>query len=186
MQVREMNLAGLKLIFPKVWKDNRGFFVETYEQERYSAHGITNHFVQDNHSLSKRGTVRGMHFQTQPGQAKLVRVGMGRIFDVVADIRPTSPTFGKWEAVILDSESHAQLYVPVGFAHGFCVLSEEAHVMYKVDSPYNSETEAGFRWDDPDVGISWPLASDEMIVSERDRTSPYFSEYFTPRHLGEP
>lgn len=185
MQVREMRLSGLKLIFPKVWKDSRGFFVETYQQDRYSEQGILSNFVQDNHSCSKKGTVRGMHFQTKPGQAKLVRVAQGRIFDVAVDIRPSSPTFGQWEAVILDSESHAQLYIPVGFAHGFCVLSDEAHVLYKVDSPYNGETEAGFRWDDPDIGISWPLSADNLIVSERDRTNPYFSEYFTPRNLGE-
>lgn len=185
MQIREMNLSGLKLIFPKVWKDSRGFFVESFQKERYEAHGIYNTFVQDNHSCSKKGTIRGLHFQTKPGQAKLIRVAEGRIFDVAVDIRPNSPTFGKWEAVILDSESHAQLYIPNGFAHGFCVLSDEAHVMYKVDSPYNAETEAGFRWDDPDVAISWPLTPEEHVVSERDRVSPYFSEYFTPRNLGE-
>lgn len=182
MQVRELTLPGLKLIFPKVFRDGRGFFIETYEQARYASQGIDVDFLQDNHSHSKRGTIRGMHFQTTPGQAKLVHVSKGKIFDVACDIRIGSPTFGKWEAVILDSESHAQLFIPVGFAHGFCVL-EDADVIYKVDSVYNSATEKGFRYDDPEVAIQWPLDPGEITVSERDRSCPYFGEFFRVQPL---
>jgi dTDP-4-dehydrorhamnose 3,5-epimerase len=115
-----------------------------------------------------------MHFQTIPGQAKLMRAAVGKIYDVVVDIRPGSPTFGEWEAVILDDEQHEQLYIPVGFAHGFCVLSEEAHVMYKVSSPYQPAYEKGFRWNDPDVNITWPIES--PIVSDRDQNCPFFKD----------
>ena len=136
MEVVELSLKGLKLIKPKVFKDSRGFFLESYNEATYQEAGIDASFVQDNHSFSQKNTVRGMHFQTIPGQAKLLRVSQGEIFDVAVDIRPDSPTFGKWEGVILNSTNHHQLFVPIGFAHGFCVLSEEAHVMYKVSSLY--------------------------------------------------
>lgn len=185
MQVRELSLEGLKLIIPKAHHDSRGFFIESYQKERYEEAGIHANFCQDNHSFSSYGTVRGMHFQTQPGQAKLIRVGHGKIFDVAVDIRPQSPTFGKWEAVILDSQLHAQLFIPVGFAHGFCVLSDHAHVLYKVDSNYCMSTEAGFRWDDPDIAIQWPIPPESAELSQRDQSSPYFSELFADKYLQE-
>jgi dTDP-4-dehydrorhamnose 3,5-epimerase len=185
MQIRELRLSGPKLIFPRVSRDNRGFFIESYQQPRYFEQGIDTHFIQDNHSYSKRATVRGMHFQTEPGQAKLVRVSHGKIFDAIVDIRVNSKTFGQWEAVILDGESHAQLFIPIGFAHGFCVLSEEAHVIYKASSVYNVLTEQSFRWNDPEIGIVWPIDEEEMILSERDRSSPYFSEVFNQQNLGD-
>ncbi len=174
MDVQELKLKGAKLIRPRVFQDERGYFFESHQVERYLEKGIDCPFVQDNHSYSKEGTIRGMHFQSEPGQAKLVRVAKGKIYDVIVDIRLSSPTFGKWEGVYLDGENHHQLFVPVGFAHGFCVVSPEAHVLYKTSAPYNSKTEKGFRFDDPEVGIEWPVK--EAIVSERDKNSPYFYE----------
>jgi dTDP-4-dehydrorhamnose 3,5-epimerase len=169
-----MRLNGLIFIEPTLFKDPRGFFLETYRSNHYRNLGIECTFVQDNHSYSAKGTLRGMHFQSDPGQAKLIRCAQGAIYDVAVDIRPASPTFGQWEGVILDSEKHCQLFLPVGFAHGFCVLSEGAHVMYKVSSNYDPKTEMGFRFDDPDIGINWPI--DEPILSERDKNSPRFKE----------
>ena len=174
MEVEELSLAGLRLITPTVHRDARGFFVETFSAPRYRQAGIDVAFVQDNHSRSSQGTLRGMHFQTMPGQAKLVFAATGRIFDVAVDIRPDSPTFGRWVGVTLDAEKGDQLYLPVGFAHGFCVLSETADVLYKVSSPYDPTTEAGFRWDDPAVGIRWPVA--QPIVSARDQAARSFQD----------
>lgn len=176
MECASLTLSGLKLLYPKVFPDTRGFFLESFHATRYAQEGIKDIFVQDNHSYSTRGCIRGMHFQSTPGQGKLIRVAVGRIFDVAVDIRPDSPTFGQWEGVILDSKNHAQLWIPVGFAHGFCVLSQEAHVLYKVTSPYNAATEKGFRWDDPSIGIDWPIP--DPIVSERDQKAPLFSHIF--------
>lgn len=174
MEVQELKLKGAKLIRPQVFRDERGYFFESHQVERYLDQGIDCSFVQDNHSYSKEGTVRGMHFQSEPGQAKLVRVASGKIYDVIVDIRLSSPTFGQWEGVYLDGENHHQLFVPVGFAHGFCVVSPEVHVLYRTSAPYNSETEKGFRFDDPEVGIEWPVK--EPIVSERDKNSPKLRE----------
>lgn len=177
MEVIDLRLKGLKLVKPKVFKDPRGYFLESYQKELYQKWGIDDHFQQDNHSYSKKGCIRGLHFQSYPGQAKLVRVGVGKIFDVAVDIRPDSPTYKQWQGVILDDQEHQQLFVPVGFAHGFCVLSDEAHVMYKVSTPYDAKYEKGFRWDDPDIGIDWPIK--EPLVSERDQKSPFFKEIIT-------
>lgn len=174
MESRELKLEGLKLIKPKVFKDTRGFFLESFQQSSYENIGIKGFFPQDNHSYSTKGCIRGMHFQSYPGQAKLIRVAIGKIFDVAVDIRPNSPTYGLWEGVILDDQEHCQLFIPVGFAHGFCVLSEEAHVMYKVSSPYNAKYEKGFRWDDLEINIEWPIQ--DPIVSERDQIAPFFRE----------
>jgi dTDP-4-dehydrorhamnose 3,5-epimerase len=177
MTVIPLKLEGLKLVKTKVFQDNRGYFLESYHQEAYRKHGIPEIFVQDNHSYSSKGCIRGMHFQAKPGQAKLVRVAHGEIFDVAVDIRPDSPTFGQWEGVILSGENHDQLYIPVGFAHGFCVLSETAHVLYKVSTAYDPAEEKGFRWDDPRVAIPWPVK--DPIVSPRDMVSPYMHEIIT-------
>ncbi len=174
MEIKDLNLQGAKLISPQVFHDGRGFFLESHGETRYREIGIDVPFVQDNHSYSKEGVIRGMHFQSEPGQAKLIRVASGKIYDVIVDIRPDSPTFGKWEGIYLDGEKHQQLFIPVGFAHGFCVMSPEAHVLYKTSSPYNSETEKGFRFDDPEIGIKWPVEA--PTVSERDQKSPYFYE----------
>ncbi|MBY0529158.1 MAG: dTDP-4-dehydrorhamnose 3,5-epimerase [Rhabdochlamydiaceae bacterium] len=174
MNAVSLTLEGVVLLQPKVFRDERGFFRETYRAALYQERGILDAFVQDNHSYSTQGTLRGMHFQRIPGQAKLITVVSGCIYDVVVDIRRESPTFGKWEGVYLNHETAEQLYIPVGFAHGFCVLSEEAHVMYKVSAYYDSEEERSFRFDDPTVGIVWPVQT--PLLSVRDLKAPLFSE----------
>ena len=174
MEVTNLRLQGLMLIQPKVFKDQRGFFLETFQQSVYEKLGMPSSFVQDNHSFSQKGCIRGMHFQSVPGQAKLIRVAVGKIYDVAVDLRPHSPTYGQWEAVILDDQSHHQFFIPVGFAHGFCVLSPEAHVLYKVSSPYDPKFEKGFRWNDPTVRIEWPI--EHPIISERDQQAPFLHE----------
>lgn len=175
MEVTELPLSGLKLIRPHVFRDARGFFVETYSEPRYREVGIDVRFVQDNHSRSARGTLRGLHYQSAPGQAKLIRVTHGRIFDVAVDIRPDSPTFGKWFGEYLDAEEHLQLFIPVGFAHGFCVVSDAAEVTYKVSTVYDATTEVGLSWNDPDIGVEWPVK--EPLLSARDRSAESFREF---------
>ena len=167
-------LDGLVLIEPRVLADSRGFFVETYSQRSWAELGVTVRFVQDNHSRSVRGTIRALHFQTDPGQPKLIRVARGRAWDVVVDIRRSSPTFGQWESFELDDERNLQLFVPVGFAHGFCAVSEVVDVTYKIGSYYDPATERGIAWDDPDLHIPWP--ADRPIVSERDRHNPMLAK----------
>ena len=166
-------LEGPVLFEPVVHRDSRGFFQEVYRQDALAGLGITDSFVQDNHSRSARGIVRGMHFQ--PGMAKLVRCARGAILDVLVDARPGSRTFGEWESFELNDESCRQLYCPVGFAHGFCVVSEIADVVYKTSTYWNPELEGGFAYDDPEVGISWPPGL-KLIASERDRHAPRLSE----------
>ena len=175
MQRLETRLDGLVLLEPAVHGDARGFFVETFRADVAEANGIPLAFVQDNHSRSRRGTLRGIHFQTHPGQGKLVRVARGSVWDVVVDLRRGSPTFGEWEGVTLDDESGRMLYIPVGFGHGFVVLSEIADFVYKCTAYYDPGTEAGIRFDDPDVGIAWPDGI-ELLYSERDRTAPSLAE----------
>jgi dTDP-4-dehydrorhamnose 3,5-epimerase len=168
-------LPGLVLLAPTVHGDARGFFVETYRADDWSAAGVPTEFVQDNHSRSRRGTVRGLHFQTHPGQGKLVRTARGSVYDVVVDLRRGSPTFGRWEGFELDDEHGLQLYIPVGFGHGFCVTSETADFVYKCTAYYDAATEAGIRFDDPDVGVEWP-AGLELLYSERDRDAPLLAD----------
>jgi dTDP-4-dehydrorhamnose 3,5-epimerase len=168
-------LDGLVLIEPNVFPDSRGFFHETYRLDACADLGIDVKFVQDNHSRSTRGVVRGMHFQIGAGQAKLIRCARGTILDVVVDIRRESPTFGQWEAVELDDERLLQLFIPVGFAHGFCVTSDVADVVYKCSSYYDGSIERGIRYDDPDVGIAWPEGL-ELHPSARDTDAPLLSE----------
>jgi dTDP-4-dehydrorhamnose 3,5-epimerase len=174
MNVEDLPLAGAKYIKPKVFRDSRGFFFESYSYQRYREVGIPETWVQDNHSKSSKGTLRGLHYQAKPGQAKLVRVTAGRIFDVLVDIRPDSRTFGKWHGLYVDAEEHAQVYIPVGFAHGFCVLSETAEVQYKVSTPYDAEQECSIRWNDAEIGVAWPV--NEPLLSTRDQTSESFAE----------
>jgi dTDP-4-dehydrorhamnose 3,5-epimerase len=168
-------LDGLALIAPTVHGDERGFFMETWREDAWKAEGVATEFVQDNHSRSRRGTLRGVHFQTSPGQGKLVRVARGSVFDVVVDLRRGSPTFGEWEAFELSDANHNQLWIPIGFGHGFCVTSETADFVYKCTAYYDPATEAGIRFDDPDVGIQWP-ANVELLYSERDRTAPRLAD----------
>jgi len=175
MRTLPTSLPGVLLIEPTVHGDERGFFAETFRSDAWAQAGIDVAFVQDNHSRSRRGTLRGMHFQTAPGQAKLVRCARGSIFDVVVDLRRGSPTFGSWEGFALDDATLRQLYVPIGFAHGFCVTSEVADVVYKCSSYYDSATESGIAYDDPALGIAWPLDT-APIVSERDATAPRLAD----------
>lgn len=167
-------LDGVVLLEPDVHGDDRGFMVETYRRDLWADFDIDVEFVQHNHSRSAKGTLRGLHFQTAPGQAKLVRCPRGRIFDVAVDLRRGSPTFGQWEGQVLDDEAHRQLFVPVGFGHGFAVLSEEADVTYLLSSLYDPATESGIAWNDPDVGVEWPV--DTPLLSERDKAAPKLAE----------
>ena len=175
MNVIETRLEGPVLVEPKVLGDERGFFVETYRRSVFEELGIRGEMVQDNHSRSRKGIVRGMHFQIARGAAKLVRCGRGAIVDVLVDIRRGSPTFGEWEAYELSDENARMLYAPYGFAHGFCVLSDVADVFYKQDAYYNDATERGIKYDDPEIGIEWP-AGLELQPSERDANAPLLSE----------
>jgi dTDP-4-dehydrorhamnose 3,5-epimerase len=173
MQKLPTKLRGPVLIAPTVHGDERGFFLEFYRRDRLSELGIADDFVQGNHSRSRRAIVRGMHYQ--PGQAKLVRCVRGEIFDVIVDIRFGSPQFGQWEGFALDDTRHHELYVPDGFAHGFCVLSDVADVTYQTSAYYSPEREGGFAFDDPAVAIQWPDRPD-LIASERDRTAPTLAQ----------
>jgi dTDP-4-dehydrorhamnose 3,5-epimerase len=167
-------LDGVVLLEPEVFGDERGFLLESFSAAGWGELGVDVDFVQDNHSRSREGILRGLHFQTEPGQAKLVRCARGRIWDVAIDLRRDSPTYGQWEGHELDDVAHRQLFVPVGFAHGFCVLSEVADVNYKVSSYYDPATEAGIAWDDPDVGVEWPVPDPQL--SERDKNAPRLAD----------
>jgi dTDP-4-dehydrorhamnose 3,5-epimerase len=168
-------LEGPLLIEPSVHGDGRGFFVETYRKNVMEELGIEDDFVQGNHSRSRRGVVRGIHFQLPPGQAKLVRCAHGSILDVVVDLRRGSPTYGGWEGHELSDENLRQIYIPIGFGHGFCVLSETADVIYMTSGYYDPAIERGIAWDDPDVGIEWPSEL-ELLASDRDTRAPLLSE----------
>jgi len=178
MRALSVRLPGLVVIQPSVHADGRGFFCETYRHNWHSDLGIPaqRQFVQDNQSRSTRGVVRGMHFQIGEGVAKLVRCARGAIMDVAVDLRRGSPTYGQWEGVELDDESMRALYVPVGFAHGFCVLSDAADALYKQSNYYSDDVERGISYRDPDIAIEWPLPADELIPSERDRGAPLLRE----------
>ena len=175
IEVIPTRLDGPVLLQPVVHGDERGFFVETYLRDTHRAAGIGVQFVQDNHSRSSRNTLRGLHFQRRPGQPKLIRVARGSIWDVVVDIRPGSATFGEWEAFELSDRNHHQVYCPIGFAHGFCVLGDSADVIYKVSAEYDESIERGIAYDDPDVGVEWPTGV-ELKPSERDANAPRLSE----------
>lgn len=168
MKFEPTALDGVIIVEPTVHRDDRGFFVETYHADRYREGGITPAFIQDNHSRSVRGTLRGLHAQSRHPQGKLVRVVEGEIFDVAVDIRRGSPTFLHWVGVTLSADNFRQLFVPIGFAHGFCVTSEIAQVEYKCTDVYDPEHELRIAWDDPDIGIEWPIA--DPVLSAKDST----------------
>jgi dTDP-4-dehydrorhamnose 3,5-epimerase len=170
----ETGIEDLVLIEPDVHGDERGFLVETFRSDTWAEFGVDTAFVQHNHSRSARGTLRGIHFQRRPGQAKLVRCVAGEIFDVAVDLRRGSPTYGQWEGYVLDDRLHRQLFVPVGFGHGFCVLSESADVSYQLSSYFDPVEEDGIAWDDPDIAVEWPVS--DPLLSDRDRSSPRLSE----------
>jgi dTDP-4-dehydrorhamnose 3,5-epimerase len=177
MRVQPTALPGVVVIEPSVHGDERGFFMESYREQWHEQAGIAPglSFVQDNHSRSTRGVVRGLHFHVGEGVAKLVRCGRGRILDVAVDLRRGSPTYGKWVGVELDDEDMRELYVPVGFAHGFCALSEVADVLYKQTAYYDPPVERAIAWNDPDIAIDWSLPEHELTVSERDAAAPRLS-----------
>ena len=176
MEIEKTSIDGVLLIKPKVWGDARGYFVETWQKERYEAAGIALPFVQDNHSMSRRGILRGLHYQKTRPQGKLVSVSLGRVFDVAVDIRKGSPTFGKWFGVELTQENQWQLWIAPGLAHGFVVVSEEAHFHYKCTDYYCPSDEAGIRWNDPDIAVAWPV--DNPLLSAKDTVAPFFRDVF--------
>ena len=175
---KETSIEGVIIIEPKKYGDNRGYFMETYKEADFNAAGITNVFVQDNQSKSKKGVLRGLHFQKKFPQAKLVRCIEGEVFDVCVDLRKDSPTYGKWEGVILSAEKGNQFMIPRGFAHGFVVLSETATFCYKCDELYHPEDEGGLMWNDPEIGIDWPFKG-EILLSEKDKIHPSLKELKT-------
>lgn len=175
MIVEKTPIEGVLLVKPKVFGDKRGFFVETWQKRRYEEAGINLPFVQDNHSMSTKGILRGLHFQKKHPQGKLVMVSQGEVFDVAVDLRKDSPTFGKWFGALLTAENQHQLWVPPGMAHGFVVLSDTAHFHYKCTDYYHPEDEGSIRWNDPDVNVKWPI-SFEPVVSEKDAKAPFFAD----------
>jgi dTDP-4-dehydrorhamnose 3,5-epimerase len=176
MNVTELSLPGVLLIEPKVFGDSRGFFLELYQHSRYAEHGMTEPFVQENLSLSRRGVLRGLHLQNPWAQGKLVSVLRGEVFDVAVDVRVGSPHFGRWAAANLSGDNHRQLWIPPGFAHGFLVLSDEALFAYQCTTPYRPDAEHVIRWDDPDVGIEWPLEGTPSL-SPRDAAGARLGDY---------
>lgn len=175
MQVLETELPGVRVVEPRVFGDARGFFMETYHEGKFAEQGITAHFVQDNHSCSSRGTLRGLHYQLANPQAKLCRVVAGEVLDVAVDVRRGSPHFGKWVAVRLSADNKRMIYVPRGFAHGFVVLSERAEFLYKCDNLYDPASERGILWNDPRLGIPWELEG-EPILSAKDQQLPTLAD----------
>ena len=182
MQVERLNIPDVRLLVPRKHGDARGFFSETYNRKSLAAFGINIDFVQDNHSLSvENGTVRGLHFQTPPfAQDKLVRVTRGSVYDVAVDLRRDSRTYGLHVSVVLSAQAWNQILVPIGFAHGFMTLEPDTEVIYKVSNYYAPDHDKGLLWNDPALGIAWPLAEDEAILSEKDRIQPRLEEIVTP------
>ncbi|MDE0285962.1 MAG: dTDP-4-dehydrorhamnose 3,5-epimerase [Gammaproteobacteria bacterium] len=182
MQVERLNIPAVRLLVPEKYGDARGFFSETYNRKSLAALGIDIDFVQDNHSLSAdKGTVRGLHFQTPPfAQDKLVRVARGSVYDVAVDLRRGSPTYGRHISAVLSAQAWNQLLVPIGFAHGFMTLEPDTEVIYKVSNYYAPDHDKGLLWNDPALGIAWPLAEDEAVLSEKDRILPRLADLTTP------
>lgn len=182
MQIEDTPLAGVRVITPSRFGDHRGFFSESYNRDTLADHGIDITFIQDNHSLSRtRGTVRGLHFQAPPrAQDKLVRCGRGALFDVAVDIRTSSPTYGHWFGTELSFENGRQLLVPAGFAHGFVTLEPDTEIIYKCSDSYAPETEGALRWDDPQIGIDWPISDFDPILSDKDAIAPGLAGFDSP------
>ncbi len=178
MEIRPLDIADVKLVIPQIHRDARGFFSETYNRQRMDAAGISAEFVQDNHSLSVEvGTLRGLHFQVPPrAQGKLLRVARGAVFDVAVDIRAGSPTYGRHVSAILSAENWTQIWIPQGFAHGYCTLEPDTEVIYKVTDYYAPECDRGLKWDDAALGIDWPVDPDRVRLSDKDRRQPALKE----------
>jgi dTDP-4-dehydrorhamnose 3,5-epimerase len=186
IEVETNEIEGLKVITPKVFPDERGYFMETYNYNDFKAAGIPQIFVQDNQSASRRGVLRGLHFQKQYAQDKLVRVVNGEVFDVAVDLRDGSKTFGKWFGVVLSAENKKQFFIPRNFAHGFLVLSDYAEFCYKVTDFYHPNDEGGIRWDDPEIGVKWPLQEGvELILSDKDKVWPGLSGWMEQKNRQE-
>jgi dTDP-4-dehydrorhamnose 3,5-epimerase len=185
LEVRSLGLEGVLELRPRRFEDDRGFFSEVWSKARWREAGIDVDFVQDNHSLSKeRGVLRGLHYQAPPmAQAKLVRVTRGSVFDVAVDIRAGSPTYGCWVSTNLSAREWNQLFVPVGFAHGFVTIEPDTEVEYKVSAPYSAEHDRAIRFDDPDIGIDWPIRADDLILSVKDRAAPLLAGVRTGFHF---
>jgi dTDP-4-dehydrorhamnose 3,5-epimerase len=179
MKATFADIPGVIILEPKIFQDERGFFFESYNQKTLAALDINVSFVQDNHSLSRRGTLRGIHYQVGNPQAKLVRVISGEVFDVAVDLRRSSPTFGRWTGLTLSASNKLQLYIPTGFGHGFVALSDRAEMLYKASDFYTPEHERCIRWDDPDLAVDWPLAGDR-IISEKDAAGSFFRDADLP------
>lgn len=174
MKVSEGKLKGIKIIEPKVFRDARGFFIESYNASKLAEYGISLNFIQDNHSYSVKNVLRGLHYQVNPGQDKIVRVTAGEVFDVVVDIRRNSSTFGEWESFILSAENMKQVFIPKGFAHGFCALSDNVDFLYKCSEYYSPKDERGIIWNDPEIGIDWPVK--EPLLSPKDTVYPQLKD----------
>lgn len=175
-QFKKLDIPEVILVTPKVFGDNRGFFLESYQKSTFAQNGIDVEFNQDNHSKSTRGVLRGLHYQKEPkAQAKLVRCSRGKILDVAVDIRKNSPTFGKWVGKILSEENKNMLYIPAGFAHGFVVLSDEAELLYKASNEYSAENDRGIRWNDPDINIQWGIDF-KPLISDKDSKQPFLKD----------
>ncbi len=185
MDVSKTALPEVLLIKPKKFDDNRGYFYESWNQDRYAGYGIPSDFAQDNVSLSTKGTLRGLHYQAPMAQGKLVSVLVGRVFDVAVDLRRGSPRFGSWVGIELSGETREQLWIPEGFAHGFCVISERAEFFYKCTAPYNPATEHTIRYNDPEIGIKWPV--EVPVLSEKDKNACSLADATTlPMFDGKP
>ncbi len=176
MDVRSLDIPGVRLITPRRFEDSRGFFQQNYHQNEYRDAGIDTNFIQDNWSRSSRGILRGLHYQAHFPQAKLVSVVRGAVFDVAVDLRKDSPTFGRWVGAELSEENGCQLFIPRGFAHGFLVLSDIVDFFYKCDEFYHPEDDCGIRWNDPQIGIKWPDIGTDYVLSSKDKTLPFLSD----------
>lgn len=176
-QIESRHLGEIAVLVPEVFEDQRGFFMETFRADQFREFGLPSDFVQDNHSGSKKGVIRGLHFQYDPPMGKLMRVSYGAAFLVAVDIRKGSPTVGRWHGIEVSAENKKQVWAPAGFARGFCVLSDSAEIQYKCTAIYNSKGEAGIRWDDPQAGVQWPI--EDGIISEKDRTAQTLGEWLS-------
>jgi dTDP-4-dehydrorhamnose 3,5-epimerase len=175
IRIEARELGDVTVIVPDAFQDSRGFFMETFREDQFKALGLPHYFVQDNHSRSTKGVVRGLHFQWEPPMGKLMRVSLGSAFLVAVDIRKGSPTLGKWFGLEVSAENRRQIWAPAGFARGFCVLSEVAEIQYKCTGLYNNKAESGIRWDDPEIGIQWPLT--QIQLSEKDRKAQTLAQW---------
>jgi dTDP-4-dehydrorhamnose 3,5-epimerase len=182
IKIESRPLRDVVVLVPEIFQDSRGFFMETYREDQFKAHGLPYHFVQDNHSRSAKGVVRGLHFQWDPPMGKLMRVSLGSAFLVAVDIRKGSPTLGKWVGVVASAENRRQVWAPAGFARGFCVLSDFAEIQYKCTGAYNNKGESGILWNDREIGIEWPLS--DVQLSEKDKKAQTLAQWLTSPESG--